>query len=243
VLAYSNQISRVLCEELTMASALFNHTSSPDEVSLQANSMMTNQKYTSELLAFGPKIKRSQLGVDFQPSDLSVICGRGKDSYNHTGNGCFRILASVYVERYSRADCKTAKSAIVCNIVTMIRQAGGHFCKKCENGTWYEVGDRCAREKVSAYFRDMLHTQYRSSTKAKTTLRRVRNRNKSETQAQQQCQLAVDISGVEGICGVDGISGHDSDDSSLSLSCWESSFHGMWCNYSLEIDFFDIEVF
>jgi hypothetical protein len=189
-----------------MASQIFDN--SPDEVSLQSNN---NQKCTSELSAFfGPKTGRSQLEVDFQPSDLSVICGRGKDSYNHTGNRCFRILASVFVERYSRADSKTAKSALVFNIVTMIRQAGGHFCKR-EKGTWYEVGDRCAREKVSAYFRDMLHTQYRSSAKAKTTLRRDRNqRNKRQPQQHGQ-QL------------VDGTGGHDSDESSVSSSCWGSS--------------------
>jgi hypothetical protein len=150
----------------------------PDHVPLQANSKPT---YTSELLtAFGPKTGRSQLGADFQPSDLSVICGRGKDSYNHEGNRCFRKLASVFVERYSRADSKTTKSALVFNIVTTIRKAGGHFCKY-EKGAWFEVGDRCAREKVSAYFRDMLHTQYRSSAKNKTTRRRDRIRQEIQT--------------------------------------------------------------
>jgi hypothetical protein len=195
-------------------------------VSLEDNSKP--DEYTSELSAFGPKTVRSQLEVDFQPSDLSVICGRGKDSYNHTGNRCFRILASVYVKRYSRADNKTAKSALVFSVVTMIRQAGGHFCK-CEKGTWFEVGDRCAREKVSAYFRDMLHTQYRSSAKAKTNSRRIRNQNK--TQSQQHGQELVD--------GTDGYS----DDSSMSSSCWGSSLDFQGYDYALEIDFFDIEVF
>jgi hypothetical protein len=111
----------------------------------------------------------------------------------------------------------------------MIRQAGGHFCK-CEKGTWFEVGDRCAREKVSAYFRDMLHTQYRSSAKAKTTLRRDRNRNKSQTQTQQHCQQLVD-----------GAGGHISDDSSMSSSCWGSSLD--FQSFLLDDDFFDIDVF
>jgi hypothetical protein len=191
---------------------------------LQASKRM----YTSELSAFGPKTGRSQLGADFQPSDLSVICGRGKDSYNHTGNRCFRILASVFMERYSRADCKTAKAALVFNIVTMIRQAGGEFCKS-EKGTWFEVGDRYAREKVSAYFRDMLHSQYRSSAKAKTTRRRILNRNKTQTQE-------------DGQKVVDG-TGRHSDDSSMSSSCSGSSTDSLGFDYSLDIDFFDIDVF
>jgi hypothetical protein len=160
------------------STCLFDH--GPDHVPLQAAD--GKRTYLTELpVSFGPKTGRSQLGADFRPSDLSVICGRGKDSYNHTGNHRFRKLASVFVERYSEAESKTTKSALVLNIITTIRQAGGHFCKY-EKGTWLEVGDRCAREKVSAYFRDMLHTQYRSSAKNKTSRRRDRIRHETQSQ-------------------------------------------------------------
>jgi hypothetical protein len=194
------------------STTLFDHT--PDHVALQDNRS-----------AFGSKTGRSQLGVNFQPSNLSVICGRGKDSYNHEGNKCCRILASTFVQRYSRADSKAVKSAFVFNIVTMIRQAGGHFCKY-ENGAWFEVGDRCAREKVSAYFRDMLHTQYRSSAKSKTILRRDRNRNKRQTQTQQHSQQLVD-----------GTGGHSEDDSSMSSSCWGSSTDSLGLDHSLLFEY------
>jgi hypothetical protein len=84
---------------------------------------------------------------------------------------------------------------------------------------------------VSAYFRDMLHTQYRSSAKAKTNSRRIRNQNK--TQSQQHGQELVD-----------GTADSDhSDDSSMSSSCWGSSLDFQGYDYALEIDFFDIEVF
>jgi hypothetical protein len=207
---------------------------SPDPIPfLQANS---NQMHTSECdtelpVAFGPKTVRSQLGADFQPCGISVICGRGKDSYNHTGNRCFRILASVFVERYARADSKTDKSDLIFNIVTMIRQSGGQFCKY-EQGAWFEVGDRCAREKVSAFFRDMLHTQYRSSAKAKTTLRRTRNRSKKQTQTQQRGEQMVD-----------GTTGGHLDDSSMSSCSLGSSMDSLGFDYSLEIGFFDIDLF
>jgi hypothetical protein len=108
----------------------------------------------------------------------------------------------------------------------MIRQAGGQFCK-CEKGAWFEVGDRYAREKVSAYFRDMLHTQYRSSAKAKTTRRRILNRSK--TQTPQDGQHVVEGTGGQ------------SDDFSVSSRCSGSSTDSLGFDYSLDIDFFDID--
>ena len=138
-----------------MASTFFDL--SPD-VPLQAATDNKRPYTAPELIATASKTGRSRLGVESQPSNFSVICGRGKESYKHTRNHCFRILTSTFVERYYRAESKTAKSAFVYNIVTLIREAGGHFCKY-EKGSWFEVGDRCAREKVSCLFRDMLHTK------------------------------------------------------------------------------------
>jgi hypothetical protein len=193
--------------------------------------MQTNNKrtYTSKLSAgVGPKTTgRSQFGPDFQPSDHSVICGRGRQ-HNHTGNRRFRILASVFVERYSRADCKTVKAALVFDIITMIRQAGGHFCKY-EKGAWFEVGDRCARGKVSAYFRDTLHTQYRSSAKAKTK-RRSLLLNRKKTKKLQHQEL------------LDG-TGRHSDDSSISSSGSGSSKDSLGFESTVEIDCSDIDAF
>lgn len=39
---------------------------------------------------------------------------------------------------------------------------------------WYEAGDHLAREKVGQCLRDMLHSKYRSSTKAKKLSRKVK---------------------------------------------------------------------
>jgi hypothetical protein len=192
---------------------------------LQAKSERTN---ASELSASSPRTGRSQLGVDFQPSEFSVICGRGKFSYNHTGNHHLRVLSSLFVEDYSKAGRKLAKSSIVANIVATIRKTGGRFCKY-EKGAWFEVGDYCAREKVSAFFRDKLHTRYLSSSKVKIARRKARA-NQNETQTQQHGQqLVVDSTGQW-------------DDSSLS-SCSESSTDSLGFDQSLEVDYFDIDVF
>jgi hypothetical protein len=174
---------------------------------LQANSKRPN---ASALSAPGPKnTERSQLGVDFQPSHSSIICGRGKQSYTHPGNHRFRMLATMFVKKYSNATRKKDKSAIVSDIVVMIRQAGGMFCKH-EKGAWFEVGDHSAREKTSTLLRDLLHTQYRSSAKAKIDRRRTRNRNEKETQ-----QYGSQV--------VDGITGALDDSSMTSWPCGGNS--------------------
>jgi hypothetical protein len=170
------------------------------------------------------KTDGEKLGVDFQPSDYSVLCSRGKDSVNHIGNRRFRIISSMYVEKYSRADTKAAKSLIVSDIINAIRQAGGNFCRH-KRGIWFEVGDNYAREKVSALLRDLLHSQYRSSNKSKTAIRKARKQSLKLSD-----QTLVD--GTE-----------DSDDSSLSSSCWGCSKEVLELDNSPEYDFFDIDVF
>jgi hypothetical protein len=176
--------------------------------------------------------KQTQLRVD-QPCDYSVVCGRGKDSFNHAGNRRFRILASMFIGRYSEADSKRAKSAIVSEIIAVIRQAGGDFCKY-EGGGWFEVGDHCAREKVSALLRDLLHTQYRSSAKAKVGRRQKSVRKQKPNQNQSSSQKLVELKESE-----------DSDDSSTTSSCWGKSKDSLGFEYWLEEsdDFFDIDVF
>jgi hypothetical protein len=171
-----------------------------------------------------------QLPVEFQPSNDSIVCGRGKYSFNHIGNCRFRVVASLFLERYSRADSKAAKTAIISGIIEVIRQAGGIFCK-FKSGAWIEVDDIHAREKVSALLRDLLHTQYRSSAKPKPTAQKAAVRPK-EYQKQQSSQKRVEGNG-------------DSDDSSTTSSCWGRSKNSLGFEYWLEEpdDFFDTDVF
>jgi hypothetical protein len=179
------------------------------------------QESASDSSASGFKTGKSQLGVDFQPSNFSVVCGRGRESFDHVGNRRFRVIASMAVGRYAKAGTsKRAKSDIVSEIIAVIREADGNFCRY-KRGAWFEVGDHYAREKVGALMRDLLHSRYRSSYKAKSALRRARKQNKK--QSQQSNQQLVDGTG-------------QSDDSSMSSSCW-----GV-CKDSLG-DSFDIDVF
>jgi hypothetical protein len=191
---------------------------------LQAHSERT---YASEPSASSHRTEKSQLGVNFQPSDSSVICGRGKATYDHPGNRRLRMLASTFAADYSHAGRKLAKSAIVANIVADIRQEGGSFCKN-EKGEWFEIGDYNAREKVSALIRDSLHTDYKSSAKAKTARRRAQTTG-SQTQTQDFGQQPL-----EGISHSNYGTQH-LDDSTIQ-STDSLGFHN-----SLELESFDID--
>jgi hypothetical protein len=77
--------------------------------------------------------------------------------------------------------------------------------------------------------RDMLHTRYRSSYKAKTACRRARKQN--EKQKQQSSEQLVDDTG------------RLDDDASMSSSCWGSSKDSLGFECLLGDDVFDIDVF
>jgi hypothetical protein len=114
---------------------------------------------------------KRQLPANFVPSVSTVICGRGKACTTSIGNRRLKSIVSSFLKPYSEAKNKVEKSAIVSTIVGAIKRGGGNFVK-CEDGIWWEVDDAIAREKVGCLLRDYLHTQYRSSTKAKLARRK-----------------------------------------------------------------------
>ena len=118
-------------------------------------------------------LTKTQLPEDFTPSPYSVLIGRGNACFNSTGNRRLRVIVSVYLDKYSKAQSRIERSIIVTSIVDMIRNASpvGAFIKQ-ENGRWYEVSDHVARERVGAIIRDCLSSQYKSSTKQKQEKRR-----------------------------------------------------------------------
>jgi hypothetical protein len=121
------------------------------------------------------RMTRTPLGVDFCPGKYSVLCGRGKICSTSSGNRRLNTTVQHFVKPYSEAKTKFEKSNIVSAIIATIRQAcpGGGFVK-FEEGEWWEVDDGFAREKIGCLFRDCLHTQYRSSTKAKIARRKAK---------------------------------------------------------------------
>eukprot|EP00523_Entomoneis_sp_CCMP467_P009467 CAMPEP_0168734116 /NCGR_PEP_ID=MMETSP0724-20121128/8644_1 /TAXON_ID=265536 /ORGANISM="Amphiprora sp., Strain CCMP467" /LENGTH=743 /DNA_ID=CAMNT_0008781203 /DNA_START=145 /DNA_END=2376 /DNA_ORIENTATION=+ len=119
--------------------------------------------------------------LDGDPGSTDVICGRGKRAYDHKGNARFRKLISKEMERYEKSVSKVEKSSIVSDIIFRVRGASppGSFVREDTDqpGTWLEVGDAVAREKIGQSFRDLLHTKYSSSTKAKKRKRSANLKN------------------------------------------------------------------
>lgn len=139
---------------------------------LASQTTLTKQSSNSAYQKRG-KTVRTPLPYDFVPNNYTVLCGRGKEFFNAIGNRRFRIIVDMNLERYSNTQTKSQKSQIVSEIVEIIRGAGGGFVKQNpKDGSWYEVGDSVAREKVGALFRDCLHEQYSSAAKSKTARRR-----------------------------------------------------------------------
>ena len=110
----------------------------------------------------------------FTPGPQHVICAKGKAAKEHQANQFLRHLVQSSLQEYSDAS-KLERSFLVSKIVKTIRQEGG-FVREID-GKWYDVSDRNAREKIGQLYRDALHTQFKSSTKAKASVRRQRRRS------------------------------------------------------------------
>ena len=115
---------------------------------------------------------KRKLASNFRPGPYDVICARGKMAHAHQGNQRFRELVRVHRDAYSQASTKYQKSQIVSHITNVVRQSSpeGGFVKLID-GCWHEVGDRACKEKIGQTMRDLLHTKYSSSTKAKAKVR------------------------------------------------------------------------
>jgi len=99
-----------------------------------------------------------------QYSDINendVLCGRGAGTNRHVGNRRFRELVNMYQETYLSAKI-LEKSNIAAYIVDNIRNRvpEGRFLKvktqgnTTEKSIWYEISDRCAKDKTSQALRE-----------------------------------------------------------------------------------------
>ena len=190
----------------------------------------------------------SVLPLDFSPNNYTVICGRGKVCANAIGNKRLKILASLFVSKYSKARNKEEKTVIVTKIMDMVVDAcpdeRGTFVKH-KNGRYYTVHDSLAREKIGAALRELLFTKYKSSSKSKQIARDERRKSVqsiistdpktsiSTTQIQSQSNLTETIQEKrEPIDLHTPVMTYSSDDHSSFVRYKEvdSNFNGINCN-------------
>lgn len=133
------------------------------------------------------KKHKKRMTTDFVPGHYSVLCGRGKICSASTGNQFLKSLVQSYLQQYSAAETKIAKTCIVSHIIAQVKsvQPVGAFIK-FESGCWWEVDDSFAREKIGCQFRDILHGQYRSSTKSKLEAKKKRRKSLAARQKKKQ---------------------------------------------------------
>lgn len=93
--------------------------------------------------------------VQIVATQLDVLCGRDKVSFNHAGNRRFRQLISSHLHLYNAAPTRKKKTKVVISVVEKIRASGGRFLKYNKSTSeWYEASEKTCREKVGHALRD-----------------------------------------------------------------------------------------
>jgi len=119
------------------------------------------------------------LPPDYQPSEYTIIIGRGMTNSEHSGNKWLKSLAADMVHRYT-GENQRRKTEILDEISRIVRTKTpvGAFVKRDTANRWVEVNEKVARDKIGYYLRDQHPDQYRSTSQSKTEKRKRSKRDK-----------------------------------------------------------------
>ena len=92
---------------------------------------------------------------DQPPTAHDVVCGRGPGTNRLVGNRRFRRVVQDFQATYLMAR-RTEKPRLVRSVVLIIRNRGGRFLRRDENGGLYEMGDKKAEAKTGQALREGL---------------------------------------------------------------------------------------
>eukprot|EP00980_Cylindrotheca_fusiformis_P013690 scaffold3515_cov126-Cylindrotheca_fusiformis.AAC.39 len=183
-------------------------------------SSVSSQSYNSTMVQTKRRGIRTRLPPDYMPGEFTVLCGRRKEYTTSTGNQHLKSLIDKHLKGYSQARGKIRKSAIVSEIMRNVRAVCPEpTFVKFEDGGWWEVDNAFAREKIGCMFRDALHTQYRSSTKAKFA----RKKAQSSSTSMRQAESVPTIVNISRSSSVASSASSESSESSLSEESFASS--------------------
>jgi len=83
---------------------------------------------------------------------IDILLGRGKPLQRHVGNLWFREFVANHFDAYVALE-KTKMTEMAENIVQQVKREGRRFLTQAEDGSWTEIDDHKARDKVSYTFR------------------------------------------------------------------------------------------
>jgi len=139
--------------------------------------------------------KRRWFPVNCDVTANDVLCGKGKTCFNHPGNRRFRAIVDANLQRYQSVPNKLDKSAIVNEIVAIVRSGcsswGGFVRSDLLAGRWYEIGDEAAREKVGQVIRDAMLKQDPDGLQKKQRKRKSRATERKERKCAAEQGLQV----------------------------------------------------
>lgn len=93
----------------------------------------------------------------YTPTDLDIICGRGKAFKAHPGNEKFTTAVRGNVRLYCEARKRMDRSIIVAALVSSIRATGAKFVRLDKRtGRYFELSDDQVHEKTGHAIRDFL---------------------------------------------------------------------------------------
>ena len=96
----------------------------------------------------------------YQPTDHDIICGRGRGNFHHEGNKVYLSLLRKTTKSYLVATKRVDKSAIISNVVALLKERGFRFLKQDEkNKRWYELSNTECYERTAHALRDLIRKQ------------------------------------------------------------------------------------
>jgi hypothetical protein len=104
-----------------------------------------------------PSLSPSSTESELGPYD--VLCGRCKESFNHTGNRRFRIIINLNLKRYMDSPSRVDRSDMIISLVRQLREETGVRFLRKRGSTFVELSERQCREKVGHALRDNVHYQ------------------------------------------------------------------------------------
>ena len=134
-------------------------------------------------------VNKRLLPLHYQPTANDVLCGKGKQCFNHPGNRRFRAVVNANLQRYQAAPNKLDKTAIVNKIVQKVRKdckVGGFVRPDNNSNRWFDIGDEAAREKVGQVIRDAMLKQDPDGLQRKLHKRKARATERKERKATEE---------------------------------------------------------